>query len=65
MSQNGQTHFQNLAVFAANVCCKILKLCLTILGHYALNDKALSFSKYLFMKISMKQPSLRLYRNPV
>ena len=54
MSQNGQTHFQNLAVFAANVCCEILKLCLTILGHYALNGKALSFSKYLFMKISMK-----------
>ena len=54
MSQNGQTHFPNLAVFAANVCCKILKLCFTILGHYALNGKAVSFSKYLFMKIPMK-----------
>ena len=34
MSQNGQTHFKNLAAFAA----KILKVCLIILGHYALKD---------------------------
>ena len=32
MSQNGQTHFKNLAVFAA----RFLKVCLTILGHYEL-----------------------------
>ena len=34
MSQNGQTHFKNLAAFAA----KFLNVCLTILGHYGLND---------------------------
>ena len=32
MSQNGQTHSKNLAAFAA-------KVCLTILGHYALKIK--------------------------
>ena len=32
MSQNSQTHFKNLAAF----CCKIFKVCLTILEHYAL-----------------------------
>ena len=32
MSQNGETHFKNLAAFAA----KIFKVCLTILGHYTL-----------------------------
>ena len=32
MFQNGQAHFKNLAA----KCCKILKVCLTILGHYAL-----------------------------
>ena len=31
ISQNGQTHFENLAAFAA----KFLKVCLTILEHYA------------------------------
>ena len=34
MFQNNQTHFKSLAEFAA----KILKVCLTILGHYALKD---------------------------
>ena len=37
MTQNGHAHFKNLAEF----CCKILKVCLTILGHYAL--KGLKF----------------------
>ena len=31
MSYYGQTHFKNLEAFAAN-----LKVCLTILGHFAL-----------------------------
>ena len=34
MPQNGQTHFKNLAA----KCCKIFKVCLTILEHYALKD---------------------------
>ena len=32
MSQNGQTHFKNLVANAA----RIFKVCLAILGHYAL-----------------------------
>ena len=32
MSQNGQTHFRNLAANAA----RLLKVCLTIYGYYAL-----------------------------
>ena len=32
MSQNGQTYFKNLAAIAA----RFLKMCLTIMGHYAL-----------------------------
>ena len=32
MPQNGQTHFKNLAAFAAT----FVRVCLTILGHYAL-----------------------------
>ena len=35
MSQNGQTHFKNLAAF----CCKNFKVYLTILGHYALKGE--------------------------
>ena len=31
MSQDGQTHFGQ-----KSICCKIFKVCLTILGHYAL-----------------------------
>ena len=33
MSQNGQTHFKNLAA-----CCKTFKVGLTNFGHYALKD---------------------------
>ena len=32
MSQNGQTHFKNIAANAA----RIFKVCMTILGHYPL-----------------------------
>ena len=34
MSQNGQTHFKSLAAFDTT----FLKVCLTILGHYALKS---------------------------
>ena len=34
MPQNGQRHFKNLTANAA----KIFKVCLTVLGHYALTD---------------------------
>ena len=37
MSQNGQTHFKNLAAFAAKF--SIFKVCLTILEHYVLKVK--------------------------
>ena len=33
MPENGQTHFKNLAANAARF---LFKVCLTILGHYAL-----------------------------
>ena len=35
MTQNGHAHFKNIA---ANAASKIFKLCLTILGHYALKS---------------------------
>ena len=45
MSQNGQTHFNNLAPF----CSKIFEVCLTILGHYALKNQKLTYlQKYTF-----------------
>ena len=34
MPQNGETHFKNIAANS----CKIFKVCLIILGHYATKD---------------------------
>ena len=48
MSQNGQSHFKNLAAFAA----KIFKVCQTILGHYALKGLNQSFLQNKSMKQS-------------
>ena len=43
MSQNDQIHFQSLAVFAAR-CCKVFKVCLTILECYASKGWVIFFS---------------------
>ena len=55
MSQTGQTHLKNLAAFAA----RFLKVCLTILGHYALkgskfriNHKKTPVLESLFNKVA-------------
>ena len=48
MSQNGQTHFKNLAAFAAcfSKWVKFFKVCLTILRYYAWVEGFLSFEKH-------------------
>ena len=48
MSRNGQTHFK--LEKSCSICCKIFKLCLTILGHYASKGQleVSAVGKYLF-----------------
>ena len=45
MSQNGQTHVKK----SCSICCKNLKVCLMIFGHYVLKDRGLSHKIFLEM----------------
>ena len=51
MSQNSQTHFKNLAAF---------KVCLTILGHYALKSEA-SYLKTLKAQVIFPETILNKF----
>ena len=51
MSQNGQAHFKNLAKKSRN----IFKVCLTILGHYALRGYSMNNAVYSVLVLTLNR----------